>query len=61
MNDLSILREKLRAEMNAYCDDVATGAADDFASYKWQVGRIEGLAIAERLLLDLQEALSVED
>ena len=52
----SVLREKLRNEMNNYADDVATGMCSDFASYQKLCGMIQGLALAERLLLDLVEA-----
>lgn len=53
----SVLREKLRTEMNNYADDVATGLCGDFASYQKLCGLIQGLALAERLLLDLVEAI----
>jgi hypothetical protein len=53
----SVLREKLRTEMNNYADDVATGACQDFAAYQKLCGLIQGLALAERLLLDLVEAI----
>jgi hypothetical protein len=41
--------------MNNYADDVAGGACADFASYQKLCGVIQGLAIAERHLLDLAE------
>ena len=53
----SVLREKLRTEMNNYADDVATGLCLDFAQYQKLCGMIQGLALAERLLLDLVEAI----
>lgn len=53
----SVLREKLRNEMNNYADDVATGLCGDFAAYQKLCGMIQGLALAERLLLDLVEAI----
>lgn len=52
-NTLLVLREKLRVDMNNYTDDLATGSATDYAAYQRLVGRIEGLAYAERHLLDL--------
>lgn len=52
-NTLLHLREKIRVDMNNYTDDLATGAASDYAAYQRMVGRIEGLAYAERHLLDL--------
>jgi hypothetical protein len=39
--------------MNNYADDVATGACQDFHSYKELCGVIRGLALAERHMLDL--------
>jgi hypothetical protein len=50
-----VLRDKLRIEMNNYADDVATGQCIDFVSYKHLCGVIQGLAIAERHLIDLVE------
>jgi hypothetical protein len=41
--------------MNNYADDVATGQCSDFSSYKHLCGVIQGLAIAERHLIDLVE------
>ena len=39
--------------MNDLADDIATGAAEDFSAYQKMVGKVEGLAIAERLILDV--------
>lgn len=52
-----MLREKIRSQMNDYADDVATGACNTFEEYKRLCGVIEGLATAERFLLDLREKL----
>lgn len=41
--------------MNNYADDLATGGAKDFSDYRFQVGVIQGLALAEREILDLVE------
>lgn len=46
------LRKEIRKIMNDLADDVATGSADDYAAYQRMVGKIEGLAEAERLILD---------
>jgi len=54
----SVLRDKLRADMNNYADDIATGQCPDFTSYKYLCGLIQGLAIAERHVLDLVEAMN---
>jgi hypothetical protein len=50
-----LIRKKVRDHMNAYADDLATGGAKDYADYRFQVGVIQGLALAERELLDLIE------
>lgn len=54
-NFVEVLREIIRKDMNNYADDVAGGACADFASYQKLCGVIQGLAIAERHLLDLAE------
>jgi translation initiation factor 1 (eIF-1/SUI1) len=43
--------------MNELADSVATGAAQSYDEYRKMVGVIEGLALAERELLDLIEAM----
>jgi hypothetical protein len=58
-NFVDILRKLIRDDMNNYADDVAGGACADFAAYQKLCGVIQGLAIAERHLLDL--AKRVED
>ena len=50
-----VLREQIRTDMNNYADDVATGACRTFEDYQKLCGVIQGLAIAERHLLDLAE------
>ena len=50
-----VLRDKLRTDMNNYADDVASGACRTFDDYQKLCGVIQGLAIAERHLLDLAE------
>lgn len=52
---LEHLRDTLRRMMNEYADNVATGSCQDFAEYKRLCGVIEGLALAERELLDIKE------
>lgn len=58
---LEYLRKKIRAIMNEHADVVATGSVADWAEYRQQVGIIEGLAKAERELLDLEERLSRQE
>jgi hypothetical protein len=43
--------------MNEIADNISTGGAVDFPEYKRMCGIIEGLATAERELLDLQEKI----
>jgi hypothetical protein len=50
-----VLREKIRADMNNYADDLAGGACRTFDEYQKLCGVISGLALAERYLLDLLE------
>ena len=50
-----VLREKLRTDMNNYADDCAGGACRTFEEYHKLCGIIQGLALAERHLLDLAE------
>ncbi len=52
----SALRDKLRKDMNNYTDDLATGMCGDFAAYQKLCGVIQGLALAERHLIDLVDA-----
>ncbi len=55
MTELDALRELIRREMNELADIVATGGATDWANYQRQVGTIDGLAVAERFLLDVKQ------
>ncbi len=55
------LRTKLRTDMNNYTDDLATGVCADFAQYQKLCGVIQGLAIAERHLMDLAEKARIDD
>jgi len=52
-----VLKEKIRTDMNNYTDDLANGVCRNFDEYQKLVGVIQGLAIAERHLLDLVEAV----
>ena len=56
------IRKRLRDHLNNAADDLATGGATDYADYRFRVGVIQGLAIAEREILDLIEiARKAED
>ena len=56
-----VLREKLRADMNNYADDCAGGACRTFEEYQKLCGIIQGLALAERYLLDLAQKVEQSD
>lgn len=43
--------------MNVLADNIATGACTSFEQYRHSAGVIEGLAKAERELLDMVEAM----
>ncbi len=50
-----VLREQIRKDMNNYADDIAGGACRSFEDYQKLCGVIQGLATAERYLIDLAE------
>jgi hypothetical protein len=56
-----VLRDKLRTDMNNYADDLAGGACRSFDDYQKLCGIIQGLATAERHLLDLAEKVEQSD
>ncbi len=51
------VRKKIRDEMNSLCDHIAGGGCSSFEDYKHACGKIEGLAIAEREILDIEKRL----
>ena len=55
------MRKTLRQYMNDLTDSVALGNAKNFEEYQRFVGQIEGLAIAERELLNLIKTNDQED
>ncbi len=55
------LRRQLREKMNDAADYVATGSCKSYEEYKAVCGKIEGLALAERALLDMVEAQEKAD
>jgi len=61
MDAFDVLRKKLRERMNALADDVSTGRCTDFGMYQKLCGVIEGLAYAERDLLDLKQTMEDHD
>ena len=56
-----VLREKIRTDMNNYADDLAGGACRNFEEYQKLCGIIQGLALAERYLIDLAQKVEQSD
>jgi|TARA_X000001036_G_scaffold437566_1_gene483183 hypothetical protein len=56
-NALKVLKENLRAKMNDVSDHISTGSCKNYDEYSKCCGIIEGLAIAEREILDLNERI----
>tara|TARA_R110000824_G_scaffold97125_1_gene232025 strand:+ start:141 stop:335 length:195 start_codon:yes stop_codon:yes gene_type:complete len=61
MNDgddvLSLLKKKLRVQMNEIADSVSLGSAKNMEDYRKMCGIIEGLAWAEREVIDIEDRL----
>jgi len=51
----TFLKGRLREIMNQHADHISTGACKDYSDYQKMAGVIEGLALAEREVLDWQE------
>lgn len=56
-NVLGLLRKKIREQMNHLADHLALGSAKDMEEYRKITGIIEGLAMSEREILDLEANL----
>ena len=61
MDMIDVLRKKLRERMNDLADAISSGRCSDFGEYQKLCGVIEGLAYAERDLLDLKQQLEDHD
>ena len=59
-NVLLLLRKKLRDQMNELADHLAVGSAKDMEEYRKVCGIIEGLAWAEREIIDIEEKLNTD-
>ena len=55
---LSLLRKKLRQQMNEIADLISIGSAKNMEEYRKMCGIIEGLAWAEREVIDLEDRLN---
>jgi hypothetical protein len=56
-----VLREQIRNDMNNYADDLAGGMCRSFDEYQKLCGVIQGLAVAERHILDLAKKATEHD
>lgn len=54
---LSLLKKKIRDQMNELADHLAMGGAKDMEEYRKVCGTIEGLAWTEREIIDLEDKL----
>lgn len=55
------IRRQIRDVMNEVTDTVIANGCATFDDYKLQVGRVEGLAIAERIVLDMRKKILQDD
>ena len=53
----SVLKKKIRNQMNDLADHLAVGSAKDMEEYRKITGIIEGLAWTEREVIDLEDKL----
>ena len=60
-NFVRVLREQIRTDMNNYADDLSGGACQSFDQYQKLCGIIQGLALAERYLIDLAKKAEESD
>lgn len=51
------VRKRIREEMNALADHIAGGGCTNIEEYRHCCGKIEGLAVAEREILDIEKKL----
>ena len=54
---LLLLKRKIRVQMNEIADSVSIGSAQNIEEYRKMCGIIEGLARAEREILDIEDRL----
>ena len=54
------MKKRLRDIMNQHADHISTGACKDYSDYQKMAGIIEGLALAEREVLDWLDKNALE-
>tara|TARA_Y100000114_G_scaffold155370_1_gene179346 strand:+ start:2048 stop:2248 length:201 start_codon:yes stop_codon:yes gene_type:complete len=57
-NVLKLLKDKIRVIMNDTADHISGGSCRNMEEYSKCVGIIEGLALAERELIDLDKSIA---
>ena len=57
---LLLIKKKLRDQMNELADHLAVGSAKDMEEYRKVCGIIEGLAWAEREIIDIEDKLNTD-
>jgi len=60
-NFVRVLRDQIRTDMNNYADDLSAGVCSSFDQYQKLCGIIQGLALAERYLIDLAKKAEESD
>lgn len=61
MDELFVIKQKIREKLNQLADDLALGSAQDYSQYKYLTGMVAGLAIVEREILDLEAMKTAAD
>ena len=61
MTELDLIKKKIRVRLNELADILADGGATNFEEYKYIVGQIHGLALAERDILDFEKLQNDEE
>jgi hypothetical protein len=56
-NALKVLKDNIRVMMNDVSDHISTGSCKTYDEYSKCCGIIEGLAMAEREILDLNQRI----
>ena len=51
------IRKEIRILMNEWADYMAGGSCTGYEEYKHMAGKIEGLAVVERIILDLEDRM----
>ena len=57
MNELEVIRQKIRGYLNDIADHMAGGGCENHEEYVRLVGKVEALALIERDILDSQQRL----